>query len=50
MIRTPKEFAQTTMVKLMRLSYETFEVIKYCLDLEIKIFDIYPLIAFVEII
>ena len=50
MIRTPEEFVQTAMVKLMRLCYETFGVIKYCLDLKIKIFYIYPLIALVEVI
>ena len=44
MVRTFEEFTQTT----MRLCDETFGVTKYCLDLEIEILDIYPLITFVE--
>ena len=44
MIGTPKEFAQT----VTRLCDETFGVTKYCLDLEIEILDIYPLIALFE--
>ena len=42
-IKTPEEFAQTT----TRLCNETFGATKYYLDLEIKILNIYSLIALV---
>ena len=49
MIGTPEKFAQTVMIKLKRLSNEIFRVTKYCINLDIEILDIYPLIALVEI-
>ena len=46
-MKTLKEFTRTVMI-MKRLCDETFGVIKYCLDLEIKIWDIYLFITFVK--